>query len=92
MGVADYLSETILGAYNAVIQSLPPWAQTFINLFLIVLLVVIYAVFIWKLYRFVAAKNFLGLNLAKYSNSQNPFFTKLLVGALYFFEYLILSA
>jgi len=91
MGVIQTFSESIIELYNGLILLLPPWAQSFVNLFILVMLVVIYSIFIWKFYRFIAKKNFLELNLEKYNQYQSPFVTKLLIGALYFLEYLILS-
>lgn len=80
----------ILEAYNSFLLLLPAWAQNFINLFLLVLLVVIYAVFVWKFYRFVAKKNIIGLNLRKYSRAEHPFFAKLIASGLYLIEYIII--
>lgn len=80
----------ILEAYNSFLLVLPTWAQTFINLFLLVLLVVIYAVFVWKFYRFVSKKNIIELNLKKYSRAEHPVLAKLVAGGLYFIEYIII--
>jgi hypothetical protein len=88
--VMERISSEILNAYNIVISSVPSFFQTFVNLFLIVLLIFIYSWFIWKLYKFIATKNILGLNLNKYNKSKHPFLTKLVAGALYFAEYIII--
>lgn len=79
----------ILSIYNSFLGTIPEFWQTFFQLFIMVLLVVIYSIFIWKFYRYISAKNFLGLDLRKYNKSQNPFFEKLLKGGLYFVEYII---
>ena len=84
------VTEQILNAYNILLSKIPPIAQTFIQLFLLVLLVFGYAWFIWKLYRFIAHKNILGLNLNKYNKSEHPFFAKLFAGLLYFVEYILI--
>jgi len=76
--------------YHDFIASLPPFAGNFFNFFILVLLIVIYSIFIWKFYRFIAKKNVLGLDLNKYNKSKHPIFTKLLAGALYFVEYIII--
>ena len=44
-------------AYSSYLLTLPNWVQIFLNIFLLVLVVVIYAILIWKLYRFIAGKN-----------------------------------
>ncbi len=79
-----------LEAYNSFLSLLPLWTQSFINLFLLVLLVVIYAVFIWKFYRFIAKKNIIELNLAKYSRAEHPVLAKFVASILYFIEYIII--
>ncbi len=83
-------STGLLEMYNLFVSTMPSWAQNFISLFLLVLLIVLYSVFIWKFYRFIATKNILGLNLNKYNTTTHPFFTKLLAGTLYFIEYILI--
>jgi hypothetical protein len=80
----------LIEAYNAIVTALPSWAQSFISLFLFVLLIVIYSVFIWKFYRFLGTKNLLQLDLHQYNKSEHPFFSKLVAGILYLIEYLII--
>jgi len=77
-------------AYTAFISTLPNWAQNFISLFLLVLLVVIYDILIWKFYRWIATKNIIELNLNKYNKSEHPFLAKVLAGFFYFLEYIII--
>ena len=69
-----------LGIYESFTQALPSWAQTFITLFLLVLLVFIYSWFIWKFYRFISTKNIFGLNLNKYNKSKHPLLEKFMAG------------
>jgi hypothetical protein len=88
--VIETFTNTITTAYNEFLTSLPNWAQNFMNLFLLVLLVFLYAMFIWKFYRFIATKNIFGLDLNKYNHSDSPTITKILAGGFYFLEYLII--
>lgn len=90
MGFIENVSEGINQAYNLLISSLPPFAQNFINLFLIVALIFIYVIFIWKFYKFISTKNILGLNLNQYNKSSFPLLTKLIAGAFFFLEYIII--
>ncbi|MAH03637.1 hypothetical protein CMI39_02515 [Candidatus Pacearchaeota archaeon] len=90
MGVIDNFSASFIEIYNSFISTLPFFAQKFINLFLIVLLIVIYSIFIWKFYRFIAKKDIIKLNLNKYNKSQNPLLTKIFAGIFYFIEYLLI--
>lgn len=80
----------LLELYNSFVLTMPSWAQNFINLFLLVLLIVLYSVFIWKFYRFIATKNILELNLNKYNKATHPFLTKLFAGILYLVEYILI--
>jgi hypothetical protein len=89
MAGVDIVSK-IVELYNYLLYALPPWAQTFINLFLVVMVVVFYAFFIWKVYTSMAKKNILGLDLNKYNKSKHPFLTKIFAGLLYFVEYIII--
>lgn len=75
--------------YNSFILTLPSWAQHFIALFLLVLLIVAYSIFIWKLYRFVARKNIFELNLNKYNKSEHSVLAKFLASIFYILEYII---
>lgn len=80
----------VVEVYNAFMTSLPTWAQTFVNLFFLILVVFLYSFFVWKFYRFIATKNIFGLDLNKYNKTSHPFFTKLLAGGFYFLEYIII--
>jgi hypothetical protein len=69
---------------------LPLFAQKFVSLFLIVFLIFVYSVFIWKLYRFLANKDIIGLNLNQYNKSEHPLLAKTLAVTFYFIEYILL--
>ncbi|MBU2616115.1 MAG: hypothetical protein KKC19_03350 [Nanoarchaeota archaeon] len=70
--------------------TLPPIAQTFITLFLLVVIVVVYATFIWRLHISMGTKNIFSFNLNKYNNSESPFLSKLTASGLYFLEYILI--
>lgn len=84
------LETGITETYNLFVASLPQWAQHFISFFLLALLILIYAVFIWKFYRWIATKNLLELNLNKYNKSQHPAMAKMVAGAFYLLEYIVI--
>ena len=84
------ISSGVFESYNLFLSLLPSWAQSFINLFLLVLLVVIYVVFVWHGYRILSKKNILELNLNKYNKAEHPIFTKFVAAGLYFLEYIII--
>lgn len=89
MAAGDFTLE-VISTYESFISNLPQAFQSFINLFLLVILIVVYAVFIWKLHRFIATKNIFGLNLNQYNKSSHPFVTKLVAGGFYLLEYIII--
>lgn len=87
--ISDFGSALAIN-YQNFLNILPTWVQTFVNLFLLVIVVVLYAVFFWKLYRFISKKNILELNLNQYNKSEHPFLSKLFAGMLYFVEYILI--
>lgn len=52
--------------------------------------IVIYSIFIFFFYRYLAKKNIIGLNLRKYNRSENPGIAKFLGFVFYTLEYVIL--
>lgn len=53
-------------------------------------LIVIYSIFVFYFYRFLAKKNIIKLNLNQYNQAQHPFFSKFLAIILYVFEYVLI--
>ena len=76
----------LVEAYKSIVSAAPQEFQSFISLFFVVVLMVIYAVFVWKLDRLIATKNIFSLNLNQYNTSKHKFLTAI----LYFFEYIII--
>jgi len=76
--------------YSVILSGLPVWVQNFMNLFILVLLVFVYALFIWKFYHLIAKRNILQLNLNKYNKSQHPGLAKLIAAMFYLLEYIII--
>jgi len=81
---------TLVDAYKSIVSAAPLSFQSFISLFFIVVLIVIYAVFVWKLDRLIATKNIFSLNLNQYNTSKHPFIDKFLATLLYFLEYIVI--
>jgi hypothetical protein len=84
------LSSAFMNGYNAFLYSLSPFSQSFVNLFLLLLVIFLYSLFVWKFHKFIARKNILHLDLKQYNNFQHPLSAKLLAGFFYFLEYLII--
>jgi hypothetical protein len=82
--------ESVIEVYESIISTIPPVLAKFLNLFLLVILIVAYAVFIWKFYRFIARKNIIGLNLNRFNHSSHPLFEKIVAGFFYLLEYIVI--
>ena len=67
----------------------PLWIDIVTVLFFI-LLIVTYSVFVWKVYRAVARKDVLSLNLQQYNSFEHPTIEKMWAAFLYFIEYLLI--
>jgi hypothetical protein len=61
-----------------------------ITLLFFTAVIVIYAVFVFYFYRFLAKKNLIELNLSKYNQSQHPTTIKFFAAIFYIIEYLII--
>lgn len=90
MGWIEVIGTNLSSFYQSFLSILPPWMQTFVNLFLLVLIVFIYAIFVWKIHKLVAKKNIIELNLRQYNKSEHPFLSRLFGAGLYFLEYIII--
>lgn len=88
--VVESVAGDIIEAYNYFISGFPTFVVEFFNLFLMVLTIVLFSVFIWKVHEFISRKNIIELNLNRYNKSEHPFFEKFLAGILYFVEYIVI--
>ncbi len=86
----ETLASELVAAYEGFLSVLPPFFQSFINLFFLALLIFIYAVFIWSFHRFISNKNIFNLDLSKYNTTKHPVLVKVIAVSLYFLEYIII--
>ncbi len=89
MAIGDFMSQ-LFQEYTIFISTFPPIIQNFLSLFLFVLLIVIYSIFIWKLYRFIGTKNIFKFDLNKYNKVKHPLLTKVIAAGLYLLEYILI--
>ncbi|MFH1711083.1 MAG: hypothetical protein ABH840_02110, partial [Nanoarchaeota archaeon] len=76
--------------YGSVINSVPEQYMPFFSLGFYVIMIAIYAVFIWKFYRFLAKRDVFDLDLSKYNQGEHPG-VKMFFAVLFFFlEYIII--
>lgn len=89
MAIGDFTSE-LTDAYAGFLSVLPPFFQSFFNLFLLAALIFLYAIFIWNLHKFISTKNILNLNLNQYNKVEHPLIAKIVASGLYLLEYIII--
>ncbi|MCX6749661.1 MAG: hypothetical protein NTW17_02870 [Candidatus Pacearchaeota archaeon] len=92
MVIGELVSGLIEG-YTGFLSVIPPFYQSFINLFFLAVLIMIYAIFIWKFHIFISHKNIFKLNLSKlgkYDKAERPFLAKITAAGLYLLEYIII--
>ena len=73
-----------------VLDTLPEKYQIYVNLLLFIVLISIYAIFVWQFYRFLAKRDILELNLKQYNTVEHAFTNKMLAIGLFIAEYIII--
>jgi hypothetical protein len=81
---------SITNSYNQLLGNLPSWGQSFINLFLVLLVILLYLLFVRGFYASVSKKDIFGLNLNQYNKSSVPFAYLLYKGFLFLIEYIVI--
>jgi len=82
--------ESILSFFQDIMNSIPEEQKILVSLTLYTVLILMYALFIWKFYRFLASREIIQLNLSQYNYSQHPVLEKFLAVVLYTVEYLVI--
>lgn len=88
--VNSVFQETIVKGITFVTEAVPDEYKLYINLGLSIIIVTLYAIFVWKFYRFLAKRDLLELNLGQYNKTDNPGFYKFLAMLLFVIEYIII--
>ncbi len=85
MGLLDYASAYVQDSINALpeIYKIPVYV-TIYSFF-----IVVYSIFIWRFYRFLAKREIIKLDLNKYNNATHPVVEKILAIFLYTIEYIV---
>ncbi len=90
LDIGPFVQETLVNPYSNFINSLPASYQIVFNIFTYVILIAIYAIFVYEFYRFLARKNIMRINLSKYNTSSHPFFKKFFAALFFLLEYIII--
>jgi len=82
--------QNISDFFRVLVDSIPEPYKILISLLLYTLFIVIYAIFIWKFYGFMAEREILKLNLKQYTRSKRPSLEKFSEIVLNIVEYIII--
>ena len=77
-------------AYNLITAPIPEQYRIIVNITFYTLLIAVYAIFIWKFYRFLARRDVIKLNLSQYNRTERPFLNKFLAIIFFLVEYIII--
>ncbi len=80
----------ITGFFEGIVNSVPEQYRMLVNLGFYTIFIAIYAVFIWKFYKFLASREILSLNLRQYNSTRYPGLEKLLAVVLFSVEYIVI--
>ncbi len=80
----------ISSVQTAIENFVPDKYKIFINLGFFISFIAIYAIFIWKFYRFLAKRDILKLDLNKYNNATHPALGILLEVFFFFVKFLVI--
>ena len=84
------LIDFITNMYSHFSSSIPEEYKIFVIICFYSVLIAVYAIFIWKFYRFLAKRDILELNLRKYNTTTHPVLNKLVASGFFLLEYVII--
>lgn len=82
--------EIIKNMFNSIYNSIPEDQKILVTLVLYTVMILMYSIFIWKFYKFLACREIIQINLSKYNYSKHPVLEKVLAVVLYTLEYLVI--
>lgn len=71
-------------------NQIPRNIRILFTLLITTILLVMYIIFVWKFYRFLAKKDIIDMNLSQYNYSGHPVLSKISASLLFILEYLII--
>jgi len=90
MAMLGFLNETLGNIYTGFSNQIPQSYMPYIVLGFYTVIITIYAIFIWKFYKFLARRNIIQLNLNQYNRTEHPFLNKFLASVFFLVEYVII--
>ncbi len=80
----------VIGVFENMLAGLGPTMSLLLTLLFFTIVIIIYAVFIFYFYKFLAKKNIIDLKLNRYNRSEHPILEKFLASVFYIVEYIII--
>ncbi len=88
--VINLILQGISNFFSNLTASIPEQYKILISLFLYTIFIVVYVIFIWKFYRFMAEREIIKLNLKQYNYSSHPGWEKFFETLITTIEYVII--
>jgi len=82
--------DVVKGVLQDTLNVFPDDQKVLFSLIVYTILILMYSIFIWKFYRFLASRDIIQLNLSQYNYSNHPVLEKVAAVGLYALEYLII--
>tara|TARA_Y100000034_G_C6865103_1_gene394193 strand:+ start:32 stop:676 length:645 start_codon:yes stop_codon:yes gene_type:complete len=79
-----------IGSVFDFFNRIPEEYRVYLTLGIFIVLVTLYAIFVWKFYRFLGKRDLLELNLNRYNRTEHAFTSKFFAVVLFFVEYIII--
>jgi len=90
VNIYNSIVQAFANFFQNIMNSVPEEQRVLVSLFMYTLFIVIYAVFIWKFYRFMAEKDIIKFNLSQYNHSKHPSLEKTYAIFLNIIQYIII--
>ncbi len=89
VGFNKVVNETLGDSFRFAEQIIPEEYLLYVTLGVFLIAVVLYSIFVWKFYRFLAKRDILELNLSQYNHSSNALSKKLTAIFFFIIEYIV---
>ncbi len=90
MTLNESVNGWFLGAYNEIMQNVPADFKIIPPLVLLGVTIAVYSIFVWFLYRALAKKDILEINLAKYNKFKHSALIKIFATIFYIIKFIII--
>jgi len=88
--VINQTASAFADAYSYILNTLPENMQILPPVIMVTIMVIIYSIFVWIFYRFVAKRDIIRLNLNKYNHFSYAWLIKLFVIIFYIIEFIVI--